>query len=102
MTSPRRRVLVAAVFALAVPLGLAACSSNDSGTTAATWTSASGGAACPTTPVNVVVSVDQWGDIVSALGGECAKVTTVLASSSVDPHDFEPSPAAAAPFATAH
>jgi zinc/manganese transport system substrate-binding protein len=102
MTSSRRRVLgAAAVFALAVPVGLAACSSNDSGTTAATSTSAATGGACPTTPVNVVVSVDQWGDIVSALGGECAKVTTVLASSSVDPHDFEPSPSDAATFASA-
>jgi zinc/manganese transport system substrate-binding protein len=103
MTSPRRRVLAAAVFALAVPVGLAACSSNDSGTTVASSTTAAaaGGAGCPTTPVNVVVSVDQWGDIASALGGECAKVTTVLASSSVDPHDFEPSPADAATFASA-
>jgi zinc/manganese transport system substrate-binding protein len=37
--------------------------------------------------------VSQWGDIVSTLGGNCAKVTTVLVSSSVDPHDYEPSPA---------
>jgi zinc/manganese transport system substrate-binding protein len=103
MTSPRRRVFAAAVFALAVPVGLAACSSSDSGTTstAASSTTAASGGACPTTPVNVVVSVDQWGDIASALGGECAKVTTVLASSSVDPHDFEPSPADAATFASA-
>jgi zinc/manganese transport system substrate-binding protein len=102
MTSPRRRVLAAAVFALAVPVGLAACSSSDSGTTVAgSSTSAASSGQCPTTPVNVVVSVDQWGDIASALGGECAKVTTVLASSSVDPHDFEPSPADAATFASA-
>jgi zinc/manganese transport system substrate-binding protein len=104
MTSPRRRVFAAAAFALAVPVGLAACSSSDSGTTTAassTSTAAASSGACPTTPVNVVVSVDQWGDIASALGGECAKVTTVLASSSVDPHDFEPSPADAATFASA-
>jgi len=50
------------------------------------------------TPVNVVVSVDQWGDIVSQLGGDCAEVTTVLASSSVDPHDYEPAPSDAAVF----
>ncbi|MEX0581827.1 MAG: zinc ABC transporter substrate-binding protein [Mycobacterium sp.] len=54
--------------------------------------------ACPTAPVDVVVSVDQWGDIVSELGGACATVKTVLASSSVDPHDYEPSPADAASF----
>jgi zinc/manganese transport system substrate-binding protein len=103
MTQSRRRAIgvLAAVFALAAPVGLTACSSNDNGNTAASSTSAAMGAGCPTTPVNVVVSVDQWGDIVSGLGGECAKVTTVLASSSVDPHDFEPSPADAATFASA-
>ena len=56
------------------------------------------GGACPTTPVDVVVSVDQWGDIVSELGGDCAQVKTLLASSSVDPHDYEPTPADAAAF----
>ncbi|MBO0881183.1 MAG: zinc ABC transporter substrate-binding protein [Mycobacterium sp.] len=48
-----------------------------------------------------MVSVDQWGDIVSALGGVCANVKTVLASSSVDPHDYEPSPSDAASFSEA-
>ncbi|ASE13046.1 zinc ABC transporter substrate-binding protein [Mycobacterium avium subsp. paratuberculosis] len=48
-----------------------------------------------------MVSVDQWGDIVSELGGACANVKTVLASSSVDPHDYEPSPADAADFMNA-
>lgn len=83
-----------------MPVGLTACSSNEGSDAAATGTSAAAGG-CPATPVNVVVSVDQWGDIVSELGGECAKVTTVLASSSVDPHDYEPSPADAATFANA-
>lgn len=48
-----------------------------------------------------MVSVDQWGDIVSELGGSCTKVKTVLASSSVDPHDYEPSPSDAVAFAGA-
>ncbi|OBH02470.1 ABC transporter substrate-binding protein [Mycobacterium sp. E2699] len=48
-----------------------------------------------------MVSVDQWGDIVSQLSGACAAVKTVLASSSVDPHDYEPSPADAESFAGA-
>jgi zinc/manganese transport system substrate-binding protein len=55
-------------------------------------------AACPTAPIAVVVSVDQWGDVVSELVGSCAKIKTVLNSSSVDPHDYEPSPADAASF----
>ena len=96
--------VTAATIALIASLGLSACSSRDGGDNAASSTSSSTAAAsggCPTTPVNVVVSVDQWGDIVRELGGDCAAVATVLASSSVDPHDFEPSPADAATFANA-
>ena len=98
---PRMIGVTAAVVVLSAPLGLSACSSRDGGDTAASSTTAAASGGCPTTPVNVVVSVDQWGDIVRELGGDCAKVTTVLASSSVDPHDFEPSPADAATFAKA-
>jgi zinc/manganese transport system substrate-binding protein len=94
---------LAAAFALA--LALAGCSSSQtkpsassSAATAQAATGSTPAAACPTAPVAVVVSVDQWGDIVSELGGACANVSTVLASSSVDPHDYEPSPADAAHF----
>lgn len=78
---------------LAVPFGLAACSRGDD---QAGPTGSAG--ACPATPVDVVVSVDQWGDVVSKLGGDCARVTTVLAGSAVDPHDYEPAPSDAAKF----
>ena len=90
------RVLTAS-FALALPLALSSCGSDeDSSSSAGTPPPSEGG--CPTAPVDVVVSVDQWGDIVSQVGGACADVTTVLASSSVDPHDYEPTPADAALF----
>ncbi|MCB0929551.1 MAG: zinc ABC transporter substrate-binding protein [Mycobacterium sp.] len=80
------RLGVLALALLVAPYGLVACSTGDrSAVTAA--------GDCPTDPVPVVVSVDQWGDIVSALGGSCTTVTDLLAGSSVDPHDFEPSPA---------
>lgn len=82
---------MATALLLATPFALAACGSEETQQPEA-------GGNCVTTPVNVVVSVDQWGDIVSALGGDCAKVTTVVAGSSVDPHDFEPAPADAAKF----
>jgi zinc/manganese transport system substrate-binding protein len=85
-----------AALVLAAPFALAACSGSDDSTGSATTTSAA--AQCPVTPVNVVVSVDQWGDIVSELGGDCASVTTVLASSAVDPHDYEPAPSDAVKF----
>jgi zinc/manganese transport system substrate-binding protein len=87
LRSRLHRASVAAGVALA--LAGTGCSSSHTSATAAN---------CPTPPVAVVVSVDQWGDIVSELGGACANVKTVLASSSVDPHDYEPSPADAADF----
>lgn len=92
IVSTSARALAAGVL-LVTPFALAGCSG---GGTTSTSTTAAG--ECPTTPVDVVVSVDQWGDIVSQLGGSCAHVTTLLASSSVDPHDYEPSPADAATF----
>ncbi|WP_234811739.1 metal ABC transporter solute-binding protein, Zn/Mn family [Mycolicibacterium canariasense] len=96
MTAPKTLRTVATGLVLAVPFALAACSGG--GTTTATTSTAAASGDCPTTPVNVVVSVDQWGQIVNSLGGACAKVTTILAGSSVDPHDFEPSPSDAATF----
>ncbi|GAA4840411.1 zinc ABC transporter substrate-binding protein [Luteimicrobium xylanilyticum] len=98
----RRRATLAATAALATAttLALAACSSSSDGATSTDGTTGASGS-CPTKPVDVVVSVDQWGDLVSQLGGDCTNVTTVLASSSVDPHDYEPSPADAVKFTKA-
>ncbi|MCH9728453.1 MAG: zinc ABC transporter substrate-binding protein [Actinomycetia bacterium] len=76
---------------------MSACGSSDDQPASSATPTAAGGE-CPTSPVDVVVSVDQWGDIVSQLGGACANVTTVLASSSVDPHRYEPAPSDAALF----
>lgn len=92
---PSVRVIVASML-LAAPFGLAACAGGSESAQSTPTTGASG--PCPVTPVNVVVSVDQWGDIVSELGGDCAQVTTVLAGSAVDPHDYEPAPSDAAKF----
>jgi zinc/manganese transport system substrate-binding protein len=80
---------------------LTGCGSGQLSSSAPSTAGAAGAPRCPAAPVPVVVSVDQWGDIVSQLGGACASVKTVLASSSVDPHDYEPSPADAVSFAGA-
>lgn len=88
--------LPAAVTVIAVAAALSACSSGNQ--EAAPSGDVQAGGECPTAPVSVVVSVDQWGDIVSQLGGRCATVETVVASSAVDPHDFEPAPKDAALF----
>ena len=93
-TWPKRSLAVAAAVALA--WSTVAC-----GTPEQTPQADSTADPCPTAPLDVVVSVDQWGDIVSELGGSCTKVKTVLASSSVDPHDYEPSPSDAVAFAGA-
>lgn len=92
----RRARRLAVAPALVGLLALGACSTADDAAPAATPTGT-----CPADPVRVVVSVDQWGDLVQQLGGPCAQVTTVLASSSLDPHDYEPSPADAAAFSGA-
>ena len=99
-----------ATMALALTGGLAACGSDQSGQSRSTASSSTVTAApgsssapppCPGAPVDVAVSVDQWGDVVSQLGGACAVVKTVLVSSTVDPHDYEPSPRDAATFSGA-
>lgn len=56
---------------------------------------------CPVKPVEVVVSIVQWGDIVGRLGGDCALVRTIVSTSTSDPHEFEPTPRDLATFAGA-
>ncbi|KUI46720.1 ABC transporter substrate-binding protein [Mycobacterium sp. GA-1199] len=84
-----RTILASAV--LAAPFGVACAGGDERARDTST-------APCPVRPVDVVVSVDQWADIVSQLGGGCAEVATVLAGSAADPHDFEPAPSDAAKF----
>lgn len=57
--------------------------------------------ACPGDVIDVAVSVGQWRDLVERLGGVCATVTTVVASSAVDPHSVEPDAADIAAFTDA-
>ncbi|WP_409366068.1 metal ABC transporter solute-binding protein, Zn/Mn family [Mycolicibacterium novocastrense] len=84
-----RTILASAV--LAAPFGVACAGGDERAQETST-------PPCPVRPVDVVVSVDQWADIVSQLGGGCAQVATVLAGSAADPHDFEPAPSDAAKF----
>ena len=44
---------------------------------------------CSTT-FDVVASVNQWGSLAQELGGSCVKVTSLINSTSVEPHDYEP------------
>jgi zinc/manganese transport system substrate-binding protein len=92
------RIRTTAVGALAV-LALSACSAGGDDGGAAV--SEGNPDACPGEVVDVVVSVGQWGGLVHQLGGDCANVTTIVSSGSVDPHDFEPGTADLAAFSGA-
>lgn len=83
---PKTRPTAIAVAALAA-LTLAACSSTAASSEA---TSTGNADACPGEVVDIVVSVDQWGDVVRPLAGDCGTVTTVINSTAVDPHDYQP------------
>jgi zinc/manganese transport system substrate-binding protein len=85
---------------LAAVVGLSACGSDDA-SDAGSRVAEGDAAACPGTVVDVVVSVAQWGGIVEELGGDCATVTTIVASAAVDPHDFDPTAADIAAFSDA-
>lgn len=82
---PRRPIVLAALAVSA--LGLAACGGGPGNQTA---TSEADAANCPGDVLDVVVSVNQWGDVVQQLAGDCANVTTVINSTALDPHDYEP------------
>lgn len=45
---------------------------------------------CSTDPVPVVASIGPWGDVATAVGGDCVRVTTIVGGSGVDPHEYEP------------
>ncbi|WP_222194536.1 metal ABC transporter solute-binding protein, Zn/Mn family [Modestobacter italicus] len=92
-----RRPALTALAATAT-LTLAACGGSSG---AGTTTSEADADSCPGEVLDVVVSVSQWGSVVEQLGGDCANVTTVLASSAVDPHDYEPTTADIAAFSDA-
>jgi zinc/manganese transport system substrate-binding protein len=95
----RRPAIVTAAALAAAALGLSGCGS--SGGTGAAATTTGDPAKCPGEVVHVVVSVAQWSDLAQTLGGDCASVTTVLTSSSIDPHDYEPTPSDIAAFTDA-
>ncbi|MEJ5922260.1 metal ABC transporter solute-binding protein, Zn/Mn family [Bifidobacterium thermophilum] len=41
-------------------------------------------------PIKVVASVNQWGTLAQQIGGDDVTITTIVSSTNVDAHDFEP------------
>jgi zinc/manganese transport system substrate-binding protein len=88
-----RRVPSVAAVLIATVMLTGACSSTPAPTSASSR--------CPTEAVSVVVTVDQWGDIVDQLAGDCGEVTTIIEGSVDDPHSYEPTAADTAEFTAA-
>lgn len=83
-----RRVFVntaAALGAVALVASLAACSSS-------TTSSSSASSSASTAPIQVVAAESQYGDVASIIGGDKVKVTSLVDSPSVDPHDIGATP----------
>ncbi|WP_404801819.1 metal ABC transporter solute-binding protein, Zn/Mn family [Bifidobacterium eulemuris] len=91
--------VMAVVAATAMLAGGAAC-----GTTAADPSSGDRNASevpTPNAPIQVVASVNQWGALAAQIGGDDVQVTSILSSTAVDAHDFEPQTADMTSLSTA-
>ena len=99
----RARTTAVRITAIALTgLALAACTGGSgAGSGGASAVATGNPETCPGDVVDVVVSVGQWGDIARSVGGDCATVTTIVSSGSVDPHDFEPGTSDLAAFSEA-
>lgn len=85
-TGTYRRIARAAACIAAVGLvaAMGACGSRESAGTASS--NASG-------TLNVVASINQWGSVASEIGGSRVKVTSIINSTAVEAHDYEPTSA---------
>ncbi|WP_370945121.1 metal ABC transporter solute-binding protein, Zn/Mn family [Amycolatopsis sp. cg5] len=81
MTSRRARVIAAAAVSV-LALATAACS-GDGG---ASGQPADG-------KIKALASIDVWGAVVSAVGGDKVAVTSIIHDPSADPHSYETTPA---------
>ena len=89
-----------AVGAVVLLAGCGSSSDSTGGTGQGGPAANSASTGCAVEPVKVVVTVNQWGDIVDQLGGACAEVTTIV-NGDVDPHEFEPTPGDNVAFSSA-
>lgn len=71
------RIAIAALASVGMLASVAACGSSQS-------TSEKNGT------IEVVASVNQWGTVAKTLGGDNVNVTSIINSTNVDAHDYEP------------
>ncbi|MDR3128558.1 MAG: zinc ABC transporter substrate-binding protein [Bifidobacteriaceae bacterium] len=66
---------------LFISLNLTACSTN---------TILTKQTKCPDIPIDALASISQWGSLVKQVGGQCVNVNSIISSTNVEPHDYEP------------
>lgn len=84
----RRRITALFALSAAGMLALSGC-----GTTTPAETHQQSDPAQSDDPIAVVASVNQWGSLAELIGGDDVEVTSILSSTAVDAHDFEPATA---------
>lgn len=80
-------VKILATFAVLVLLGTFTITSCSGGSSESKAPDGCGGKM-----LKAVVSVGQWSSMVKQAVGKCGEVTSIVKDTSVDPHDFEPTP----------
>ena len=89
-TTSHPPVLVRLAVAGAV-LALTAACGQSSGSSSSPSSGPASAAASSSTPVDVVASTNVYGDIVSTIGGDQVKVTSIIDDPNRDPHEYEAS-----------
>ncbi len=77
------KIVIALLASVGIVASVSACGSSNG--------SSSGSSADGT--INVVASVNQWGTVAQALGGENVSVVSIINSTNVEAHDYEPTTA---------
>ncbi|MCH9275633.1 zinc ABC transporter substrate-binding protein [Bifidobacterium amazonense] len=75
---------VAGVFAAMMLMAAAGCGTSNAATQTEPQQQEQTG------PIEVVASINQWGSLAEQIGGDDVSVTSILSSTGVDAHDFEP------------
>lgn len=83
MTTSIRRTLAAVVVGTAL-VSMAACGSANTASGNAGNNPADSGT------IEVVTSINQWGSVARALGGDLVNVTSIMTATNVEAHDYEP------------
>lgn len=86
----RTQRLVAALTAAAALMAFTACQSVSPSADPSDHDKQSAQVPVPNGPVIVAASVNQWGSLAQEIGGDDVEVTSILSSTGVDAHDFEP------------